>query len=119
MCCILYTVFIQIEVTSPIVANVTVQINTILILRSTILMCGQLKLQQKGVKGASVLFIHKPYNLCTGTVIDVMHCAFLGVMAKTLMVLWFDAAHRSKPFSIRRKVCIHIRGVYIIMCTCA
>ena len=45
------------------------------------------------MKGASVLVAH-----------NVMHSVFLGVMAKTLMSFWFDAAHRSNAYSIRQKV---------------
>ena len=61
-------------------------------------------MQVKGVKGVSVLSSHKPFNLSAGAVIDVMHCVFLGVIAKTLMKLWFDVSHRTAPFSIRQKV---------------
>ena len=58
----------------------------------------------KGIKGASVLCAHKHFDLCKGVVIDVMHCVFLGVVAKGLMNFWFNVAHRSAPYSIRRKV---------------
>ena len=40
-----------------------------------------------GIKGASVLCAHKPFDLVKGTVIDSMHCVFLGVMSKTLIPL--------------------------------
>jgi hypothetical protein len=53
--------------------------------------------QEKGVKGASVLVAHKHFNLCAGAVIDVMHCVFLGVIAKTLMGFWLDSRHRTAP----------------------
>ena len=56
------------------------------------------------MKGASVLLAQKHFDLSVGAVIDVMHCIFLGVMAKTLMGLWTDIAHCASPFSIRRKV---------------
>lgn len=52
----------------------------------------------------SILAAHKHFDLCKGTVIDVMHCVFLGVIAKTLMSCWLDMKHRSSPYSIRRKV---------------
>ena len=41
------------------------------------------------MKGASALLAHKPFDLSVGPVIDVMHCVFLGVIAKTLMGFWF------------------------------
>ena len=56
------------------------------------------------MKGASILALHRHFNLAAGGVIDSMHCIFLGVMDKTLMTLWFDGKYRSKPFSIRNKV---------------
>ncbi len=57
-----------------------------------------------GIKGASILCSHGHFDLSTGMVIDVMHCVFLGVMAKTLMGFWFGTGNRTAPFSIRRKV---------------
>ena len=30
------------------------------------------------MKGASVLIAHKHFNICTGPVIDIMHCLFGG-----------------------------------------
>ena len=62
-------------------------------------------IQQMGIKGASILCIHKPFDLCAGMVVDAMHCVFLGVMAKTMTTFWFGVSHRLKPFSVRRKVC--------------
>ena len=59
--------------------------------------------QVNGIKGASILSAHKPFKLPTGAVIDVMHCILLGVMTN-LMNMWFGVGHRSKPYSIRRKV---------------
>ena len=53
------------------------------------------------MKGASALLAHKYFDLSVGAVADIMHCVFL---AKILMGLWLDVAHRSNPFSIRRKV---------------
>lgn len=51
-----------------------------------------------------MLLSHKHFDLSSGPVVDVMHCVFLGVVGKTLMNYWLDPAHRSKPFSIRKKV---------------
>lgn len=64
-----------------------------------------------GIKGASALCTQKSFNLSAGTVIDVMHCVYLGVMAKTLMGLWFGATGSGKEFSIRRKV--HVYCVFL------
>ena len=72
----------------------------------------------KGVKGASVLVAHKHFNLCTGAVIDVMHCVFLGVISKTLMGFWLDVRHGAAPYSLRRKVnvCHHTMYMYMYFC---
>ena len=51
-----------------------------------------------------MLVSHRPFNLVKGIVIDAMHCVFLGVMAKTLIPLWCEPAHRLKGFSIRSQV---------------
>lgn len=52
------------------------------------------------------------FNLCTGVVVDVMHCVFLGVMEKTLMGFWFGSDYRGSPYNIKAKVvvilCIHM-----------
>ena len=61
-----------------------------------------------GIKGASILRAHEPFDLVKGTVIDSMHCVFLGVMSKTLIPLWFNVGHRLEPYSIRRKVCASV-----------
>ena len=52
-----------------------------------------------GVKGLSILstFVHKYVQ---SVAVDVMHCAYLGVM-KALMMLWFDAKYKDKDFSLR------------------
>ena len=57
-----------------------------------------------GIKGASVLCTQPSFNLCTGVVIDAMHCIFLGLMEKTLMGFWFGTSHRGSPYSIKTKV---------------
>ena len=61
-----------------------------------------------GIKGASVLCTQPSFDLCTGVVIDVMHCVFLGVMEKSLMGFWFGASDRGSPYSIKSKVIITI-----------
>jgi hypothetical protein len=50
-----------------------------------------------GIKGASVLCTQPSFNLCTGVVVDVMHCVFLGVIEKTLMGFWFGSGRRGSP----------------------
>ena len=55
-----------------------------------------------------MLCAHRPFDVVTGIVIDAMHCIFLGVVSKTLIPFWFNVTHHSKPFSIRRKVCLYI-----------
>ena len=54
--------------------------------------------QCKGVKNATVLALHKPFDICRGMVIDVLHCLFLGVSLK-LLNLWFskDTRMESSP----------------------
>lgn len=59
--------------------------------------------QSKGVKGLSVLALHKPFDICRGVVIDSLHCVYLGVTLKMLK-LWFDKETRTETFSIRTKV---------------
>ena len=59
--------------------------------------------QSCGVKGACVLGLHSPFDVCRGVVIDSLHCLYLGVMLK-LLKLWFDKGSRAKDFSIRDKV---------------
>ena len=61
-----------------------------------------------GIKGASVLCTQPSFDLCTGVVIDVMCCVFLGVMEKSLMGFWFGVSHRGSPYSIKSKVIITI-----------
>ena len=61
-----------------------------------------------GIKGASVLCTQPSFDLCTGVVIDVMCCVFLGVMEKSLMGFWFGVSHCRSPYSIKSKVIITI-----------
>ena len=69
-----------------------------------------------GIKGASVLCVHKPVDLGTGVVIDAMHCVFLGVVRKQLLPYWFEVVHRLKPCSIRQtwlsQNCVIVEGMY-------
>ena len=57
----------------------------------------------KGVKGPAVPFLHPPFNVCQGFVIDVLHCIFLGI-TKNMLSFWLGKAHAKKPHSIRKKV---------------
>ena len=56
------------------------------------------------MKAASALSAHPHFDLCRGVVVDIMHCVYLGVLAKTLMGLWLNVEHHSAPYSIRRQV---------------
>ena len=40
--------------------------------------------------------------------IDVMHCVFLGIVAKSFMKYWFDPIHRLGAYSIKGKVSVAI-----------
>lgn len=61
--------------------------------------------QNKGVKGACILSLHSPFDLVRGTVVDSLHCIFLGV-ASQLLSLWFDKKNRADVFYIGNKVWI-------------
>ena len=75
-------------------------------------------LQEKGVKGATVLALHKPYDMSTGIAIDDLHAIFLGVTL-ALLRYWFDPKHRSSVFSIRSQVCcaLYTLGWEVKLCT--
>ena len=60
-------------------------------------------LQVKGIKGASVLFLHKLFNVVKGVGIDSLHIVFLGVVSD-LLKYWFDKEHHSSIYSIYSKV---------------
>ena len=55
--------------------------------------------QVKGIKGASVLFLHKPFDVVKGVGID----SFLGVVSD-LLKYWFDKQHHTAAYSIYSKV---------------
>ncbi len=57
----------------------------------------------KGILGPSVLCIHPQYDVVRGTVIDDLHCIYIGV-TKKLLHLWFDDSERGKPYHIGRNV---------------
>ena len=59
--------------------------------------------QVKGIKGASVLFLHKPFDVVKGVGIDSLHIVFLGVVSD-LLKYWFDKQHRTAAYSIYSKV---------------
>ena len=56
-----------------------------------------------GVKGPTVLALHRHFDLVGGVVIDDLHGVYLGVML-SLLHLWFDKTNRGKPFFIGDKV---------------
>ena len=55
------------------------------------------------VKGASVMCLHKHFDLSKGFCVDALHLVFLGVTLD-LLSLWFGEAHQRKQFSIRSEV---------------
>lgn len=70
-------------------------------------------LQVMGIKGASVLCLHPPFNFVKEMVVDTLHILFLGVV-KSLLGFWFDKAHRKQRYCIRKKVgtCVSIELCY-------
>ena len=59
--------------------------------------------QVKGIKGASVFFLHSPFDVVKGVAIDSLHIIFLGVVSD-LLKFWFDKVNRSSSYSIYTKV---------------
>ena len=64
-------------------------------------------LQAMGIKGASIVCIHRPFDLSKGVAIDDLHALLLGSV-NDLLNYWFSERFRTRPFSIYRKVCIYI-----------
>ena len=64
-------------------------------------------LQVVGIKGATVLSLHRPYDVSKGIAIDDLHAIFLGITLD-LLRFWFDKKHRTKTFSLRSQVCSHL-----------
>ncbi len=60
-------------------------------------------MQVKGIKGATVLFLHRPFDVVKGIGIDSLHIIFLGVVSD-LLKYWFDKQHRTSTYSIYSKV---------------
>ena len=56
-----------------------------------------------GIKGPSVLALHKPFGFSKGFVVDLLHCVFFGV-TKHFPSLWFSKKHSKKESSIKSKV---------------
>ena len=54
-----------------------------------------------------MLSLHNPFDLVKGTVVDTLHCLFLGV-ASRLVSLWFDKSSRGKDFYIGNKVLVDL-----------
>ena len=72
-----------------------------------------------GITKISVLAAHppSPFNLVKEVMVDVMHCVYLGMMAKAFInSLWCETTHRFKPFSIRRKVREYTSKEYELTC---
>ncbi|XP_035662855.1 uncharacterized protein LOC118406704 [Branchiostoma floridae] len=57
----------------------------------------------KGIKGASVFCLHRPFDLGQGFVVDWMHCAPMGVV-KALINLWLGKPNSKKAFYIGDKI---------------
>ena len=64
-----------------------------------------LPMQVKGIKGASILIVHSPFDMVKGVAIvnDSLHVFFLGVV-QDLLKYWFDKNYRTYFFSIYSKV---------------
>ena len=56
-----------------------------------------------GIKGASVLLLHSPFDIVKGVAIDSLHVFFLGIVSD-LLKYWFDKKYRTSSFSIYSKV---------------
>ena len=50
-----------------------------------------------------MLFLHPPFNVAKGFVVDALHCVFLGVVLQ-LLTFWFNKSHVRKDYNIRLKV---------------
>lgn len=57
------------------------------------------------MKGPTVLALHTCFDTVCGIVIDDLHGVFLGATLK-LLNLWFNKAHKGKPFFIGDQVCV-------------
>ena len=51
------------------------------------------------MKGLTVLFRHKPYNVVAGVAVDSLHCLYLGVVP-SMMKMWFDREYQSCDYYI-------------------
>lgn len=60
-------------------------------------------IQVKGIKGASVLFMHSPFDIAKGLAVDSLHVIFLGI-TKDLLKYWFDKSKKGLSTSIYSKV---------------
>ena len=56
-----------------------------------------------GVKGLSLLFRLRNFDVIRGTAIDYMHCDLLGIVKK-IMELWFDVSHKDQVWSVRGQI---------------
>lgn len=52
-----------------------------------------------------MLFVHKPFDVVKGVVIDDLHGLFLGV-SKTLTSLWFNEKYKTFDFYIGTKASV-------------
>ena len=56
-----------------------------------------------GVKGYSWFMFVPGFDIIKGIGIDYMHCVLLGV-TKMLMTLWFDKAHATEDWNVRKRL---------------
>ena len=56
-------------------------------------------IQVKGVKGASILCLHQPFDLALGCTVENLHTIYLGV-ALLLCKLWFGKENKQKDYSL-------------------
>ena len=59
--------------------------------------------QVKGIKGASVVFMHSPFDIAKVIAVDSLHVIFLGI-TKDLLKYWFDKSNKGSSTSIYSKV---------------
>lgn len=60
--------------------------------------------QIKGVKGASILSLHQPFDLALGCTVDNLHTLYLGVTL-LLMKMWFSKEFKNKDYSLYKQAC--------------
>ena len=49
-----------------------------------------------GIKGLPIMALHCPFHLVYGTVKDILHCGYLGVVKALLVNHWFSQRTETK-----------------------